>query len=185
MPVLAFDSTQHEDMRTYKAVPKGDYPMEIVASEMKETKDKSGEYLKLEIEIISGQYKGSRVWTNLNLKNKSQTAVDIAQRELATICRAVGKPKVQNSEELHKIPFIGSVGISPAKGQYPESNKMDGYAPYDPNKATATAPADSVGSIPKAKIPPWAKKRKEAPSADEEGFDSPSATSVENDDIPV
>ena len=116
--------------------------MHIIASEKKATKSGTGEYLKLEMEIISGDFKGHKVWTNLNLENPSQSAVDIAQKELATICRAVNVLNPKYSENLHKIPFIGSVGIKPAEGRYPESNTMTNYAPYIPSDSVAANSSD-------------------------------------------
>lgn len=162
MPDLGnFDSSKYEDMRSFTVIPPGDYPMQIVKSEKKSTKAGTGEYLNLQIEIIAGEHKGRMLFVILNLWNPSENAVEIANRELATICRAVGAPaNPRNSEVLHRIPFIGSVGIEPAQGQWPEKNKLIGYALYDAAKAQSFATsADSNNFDGQIKdIPEWAKE---------------------------
>lgn len=143
-----FNSSQHDDMSdTPEPVPAGDYLMKIVKSEIKETKAKTGKYISFEIDIIQGEYKGRKVWTNLNIINPNTVAVEIAQKELATICRACGKSAIQDTNEVHNIPFIGSVKFVNAKGSWPEKNEMTGYAPAaGAGVAQQTATQESVGS---------------------------------------
>ena len=125
----AFDSNQHEDMSDFTPIPADKYTAQIVSSSVETTKDKKGKYVKLEFAILSGEYKGRKIWTNLNIINANPQAVEIANKELATICRAVGKVRVQDTQELHGIPLMLGVGIKPAKGDYAAGNKTTNYAP--------------------------------------------------------
>lgn len=125
-----FDSGSYDDMNSgFDPIPAGEYLAKIVESDFVPTKDKKGKYVKLKFEIIQGEFKGRFIWTNINLVNKNPIAVDIAQKEFATLCRAVGKAAPKNTDELHGIPFKMKVKIKPAKGDYPAGNSPVNYSP--------------------------------------------------------
>jgi len=121
-----FDASSVEPSSSYDVLPPGKYLSQIVASEMRATKDGMGQYLYLEVDVIEGQYAGRRLFDRLNLINANAEAVKIAQQTLSSICRAVGKLQVSNSEQLHLIPLIADVRVRPPKGMYGESNSMRG-----------------------------------------------------------
>lgn len=127
----AFDSNNHQDMNSFEPIPAGEYLAKITESEIKDTAAGTGKYVKLKFEVIEGEYKGRLIWNNLNIINPNPTAVEIAQKELATICRAIGKPVIQDTNELHGIPMLMKVRIVPAKGDYPASNSPTGYKSAD------------------------------------------------------
>ena len=177
-----FDSRKHADMKTFRVIPKGDYPMQIVKSERKTAATGNGDYLNLHIEVITGDYKGSMVFPKLNLWHVKDSTVQMANEELATICRAVGAPpNPRNSEVLHRIPFIGSVDVTPPTEKWPkESNVITKYAPYDVEKAQSVD--SSAGhSVQSKSVPDWAKKTEEPA----ESFDGEPTNSTDNDDIPL
>jgi len=156
-----FDASSVDPSSGYDVLPQGKYLAQIVASEMRATKDGMGQYLYLELSVIEGQYAGRKLFDRLNLKNANPDAVQIAQRTLSSICRAVGKMQVSNSEQLHMIPLIAAVRIRPAKGQYDESNSIR-YLPREgqPAKAAAfqsaaVAPEASPVATPAANGLPW------------------------------
>ena len=156
-----FDASAVEPSSTYDVLPPGKYLAQIVASEMRATKDGSGQYLYMEVDIIEGQYTGRKLFDRLNLINASADAVQIAQRTLSSICRAVGKLQVSNSEQLHLIPLIADVRVRPPKGQYGESNSIR-YLPRTPAAANAasfapgTAPVQSAAARAPVVAPPIA-----------------------------
>ena len=57
-------------------------------------------YLKVEMDITEGEFQGRKLFENLNLVNKNDLAVTIAQQTLAEICTAVNKPSIQDSSEV-------------------------------------------------------------------------------------
>jgi len=71
---------------------------------------------------------------------------------LASICRAVGRTKINDSAELHKIPCIIKVKIRPAKGEYEASNDIVSYKSIEEGQASAVATTGPAGP------PPWAPK---------------------------
>ena len=111
-------------------LPPGKYLAQIVNSEMRLTKDGMGQYLWLEIDVLEGPYQGRKLFDRLNLVNANPQTVEIAQRTLSAICHATGRMQVQDSEELHLIPFLAVVQVQPPKNGYGESNKIR-YLPLD------------------------------------------------------
>ena len=142
-----FDASAVEPLGSYEVLPPGKYLSQIVASEMRPTKDGSGQYLYLELDILEGAARGRRLFDRLNLVNANAETVQIAQRTLSSICRAVGKLQVSNSEQLHLIPLIADVRVRPAKGMYGESNSMR-YLPRSGAAAPQMPAAGSVNAVP-------------------------------------
>jgi len=150
-----FDASLVEPTPTYEVLPPGKYLAQIVASEMRVTKDGHGQYLYLEIDILEGPYAGRKLFDRLNLVNDHPDAVQIAQRTLSSICRAVGKMQVSNSEQLHLIPLIADVRVRPPRGEYGESNSIrylprNGMAAVSP---AAAAPTSSSRPAPVTQAP--------------------------------
>lgn len=137
-----FDASSIEPSNGYEVLPPGKYLAQIVASEMRVTKDGHGQYLYLEVDILDGQYAGRKLFDRLNLVNANTDAVQIAQRTLSSICRAVGKMQVSNSEQLHLIPLIADVRVRPPKGMYGESNSIR-YLPRNADAVAAPASSNS------------------------------------------
>ena len=149
--ILNFDATQIEVNDSFELIPDNTVANAvIVSSDWTETKDKLGGYLKVKYEIIEGKYKGRFVFENINLQNANEVAVRIAQETLAKICKAIGKDKVANSEELHNIPLEIKIGISPAKEGYEPNNRIKSYS-----KVKTGVSAPTVDNTEKK--PPWAK----------------------------
>lgn len=156
-----FDASVVEPLGNYDVVPPGKYAAQIVNSEMRPTKDGMGQYLYLELDILDGPARGRRLFDRLNLVNSNPETVQIAQRTLSSICRAVGKLQVSNSEQLHLISLALDVKVRPPKGQYGESNAIrylpnSGVAPANGSGSSASNGATSFSPAPAASgAMPW------------------------------
>lgn len=106
-----FDATQVPEGDQMGAVPEGQYVAVATASEFKPTKSGNGQYLQFVFDVIDGQYKGRKLWARLNLQNPNQMAREIAERELAQLCKAVGIVRPQDSAELHNKPVLLTVKV--------------------------------------------------------------------------
>lgn len=129
-----FDATQVEPREDFETLPAGDYPVQIMASEMRDNSAGTGSYLLLEMEVTDGVMKGRKLWDRLNLDHPNGQAVEIAQRTLSAICHAVGVLSVSDSEQLHFKPMLARVKVVPRKqdgrvveGQY--NNEIGSYKP--------------------------------------------------------
>jgi hypothetical protein len=151
-----FDASQHEPMKDFSdPVPKGEYMSWATESEMKETTNKDGQRLVFTWEIVDGEYKGRKIWSGLNLVNKNPKAVEIAQRELADICKACNVIRPKDSSQLHGIPIIVKVDVETYKDKL--QNKVKGYksASGAQQQMPPTQQAQQPAAPPVAAKPPW------------------------------
>lgn len=139
----SFDATTVAPREDFTALPAGEYLAQIVDSDMKPTKKNDGQYAELTFEVMDGEFKSRRVWARLNLDNPNPKAVEIAQRDLSSICHAAGKLQIRDTQELHYKPMVIRVEVSKRDG-YADSNEIKAYK--------AAAPAAANGA------PPWAAK---------------------------
>lgn len=140
----------------FTPIPSGRYTAMIVKSEMKDTKNGKGQYLKLEIDIVDGQFKGRKIFENLNIVNDNETAVKIAKSTLANICRAVGVLHPKDSSELHNKPMSVRVVVEPEKDGMPAQNRIKSF---DAPGTTPIMKAPAAPVVPGGK--PWEKRPEE------------------------
>lgn len=148
MALLNFDAAQVAPAAPMEVIPAGTYNAMMVESEMKPTKMNDGAYLSCTFEILDGEYKGRKVFTNLNLQNQNPTAVEIAYRSLSAICHAVGVIQCQDSAQLHNRPLQIVVKVKPATGEYEAGNEIKGYKAIQ-----QAAPAAAPGVMPPPTAP--------------------------------
>ena len=140
LPQLFNHEGNKEGLDDFSAMPKGDYLVTITKSEYKPTKANTGHYLQLMMKVAEWKFKGRVIFARLNLDNPNPVAVEISTKELNSICQACGKAAVEDSNELHGIPFYIAVTVKPATGSYPESNEI---ANYKSASAAASLPAET------------------------------------------
>ena len=159
MATINFDASGIDTTSQFDAIPAGDYEAMVTDSIMKSTKDGTGQYLELTIEIQSGQFQGRRLWDRLNLANRNPKAVEIAQKQLAQLCHATGVLQVQDSQQLHNRPIVAKVAVrnDPERGP---SNEIKGYKAQGTMQGAAAsfqapraaAPAAAAAPLPWAKV---------------------------------
>lgn len=127
MPDLNLDLTNDTVLSSRDPLPTGDYMVIITDSTVKPTKDSSGRYLELTLQVIDGEHKGRLVWDRIGLWYASEKAVEVARRTLKSITEAIGHPPtVQKSESLHDKPLIARVALQQDAGYGPK-NEVKGY----------------------------------------------------------
>lgn len=149
MDLTGFDANNVEPQQSMEPLPAGWYKGVFTQSEEKPTKAQTGSYLQMQIEVIEGEHQGRKIFERLNLNNPNQTAVEIAQRTLSSICRATGVMTPRNSSDLHDKPFMVKVAVKPGDGQYSASNDIKEYAEVDSGATSASGGAASSST------PPW------------------------------
>lgn len=143
-----FDATEVAPAVPLEVLPPGKYLAQLIESEMLPTKAGDGQFLKLVFEVLEGPATRRKIFDQLNLVNRNDQTVEIAQRTLSAICHAVGQVQVSDSEQLHFKPLVVTLKVEPAgpdrHGVHREArNKVAGYSPA----ATGTA-----GSVPQRPI---------------------------------
>jgi hypothetical protein len=139
-------------MTDFTPIPVGTYKIKMVDSNMRPNNAGTGEGLNTKWQVIEGEFEGRFLWSLLNLINPSAQTVEIAQKELKSICDAVGIAQgFEDTVILHNIPCWAKVGIQAATSQYAAKNKIQNYAPLE----GADAPGVAVGEMAAAaNIPP-------------------------------
>jgi hypothetical protein len=165
MAMLQFDASKVAPATgTPDLIPTAWYNAAMDESEMKPTRDATGQYLNCRFNIRDGQYAGRKVYSSLNLQNMNPTAVEIAYKELSAICHAAGKIQVNDSSDLHGIPMKIKVKLraaDPAKG-YDASNVIAAYrnindpAAVNPGQAPGGVAAPATPFIPPPQQPAMA-----------------------------
>lgn len=157
MVALNFNASTVEPQAALEPLPTGQYPVIITATEEKPTRAGDGSYLEIEMTITNHQTEpklnGRKVYDRLNIRNKNQTAVNIAYSTLSAICHVTGMIQLQDSSQLHGRPFIAVV-IKKKRDDQPElfTNEVRGYKDIngnDPGKG-GMAPAQQQAA------PNWA-----------------------------
>lgn len=136
---------------SYGPLPAGEYECMVMSTDTRPTKAGTGNYLELTISIISGEHSGRRHWERLNLDNPNKQTVDIARKQLAQLCLAVGLAEqrgdeieinITDSSVLHDRPFVAELGIDkkdPSKNVIWNYRSISG-PPVSPAKLAASKP---------------------------------------------
>ena len=169
---FTFDSSNQQGQDANSVLPVGDYLMQVVQSEVRATKDGSGQYVWLEFDILDGEHQGRKYWERLNIWNANPQAADIANKALTSLTRACGMVAIEDTEDLHFKPIKVRMGVSKRKDTGELQNRatylsaQDGGAPQAPTHAPAQGPAHGAAARPAptasagAKAPPWAAHRR-------------------------
>jgi hypothetical protein len=159
MAQFNFDASQIAPQASTGPLPAGVYLAHIVESDVQPLKSGNGEGLKLTFEIIDGQFKGRKVWENLNIRHTSEDTQRIAQSQLSALCHAVNVIKLMDTAALHFKPVRINVTVREAVGQYKASNNIKGY---EAAGGGISAPATAPTPAPVAEAPTWPTAEQEA-----------------------
>jgi hypothetical protein len=160
MAQFNFDASTVAPQASSGPVPAGTYLAQIIESDVAPLKSGKGTGLKLTFEIIDGQYKGRRIWENLNIQHENDETQRIAQSQLSALCHAVNVIKLQDTAALHHKPVHVRVVVREAQGQFQASNNIKGYeSAGGVRQAPAfVAQAEEAQAASKPATPAWAKR---------------------------
>lgn len=124
--LAGYNANNVDGTNNFDPVPPGDYPVQCVKTEVKRAKS-GADYISMEFEVIAGQHQGRRLWDNFNLWHHNPDAKLIAERQLKSLCEAVGILTPQDSDDFLMKPVVAAVKIQPGKDGYDPSNKISAY----------------------------------------------------------
>lgn len=155
MATISFNVSEVAPAQEFKPLPEGKYEVVIADSDVKPTRNGNGTYIQLEYEIVSGEYKGRKIWGRYNIENTNREAVEIGRSQFAAVCQAVNVPSPRDTSELHNLTLVLSVKCKRRKDSDELENIISGYKPKAeavPAVATPAAPAS-----PSPSAAPWAR----------------------------
>lgn len=169
MAQFSFDTGSVEKRESnYELLPQGWYTAQVSESSVVSLKSGNGQAIKLTFDILSDQYRGRKVWAQLNVRHTNPKAETIAQQQLRELCDAIGLARFNDTVELHNKPVQIKIKIrKDDTGQYEDQNDVTGYKP-----ANGAAPVPSAGPVARpsapapanapaaggAPTPPWQKR---------------------------
>ena len=162
MASFTFDATAVEPQQSNGPIPAGTYLAQVIESDLKHLKSGNGMGLALTFQILDGEHKNRRLWTNLNVQHSNPTAQQIGQQQLSSLCRALNVPQLKDTIQLHNKPLKVRVKIR-IDATYGDKNEITAYepaaagfsanaAPFQQQAAQAQAPTQAAPAAP-AKAP--------------------------------
>ena len=142
----ALSDVKDDDMPrgSWVALESGKYPFMITSSEYRRTKVGDGMCLHLHLQCIHPSHSRVQLRDFLTLEHRVPDTVRIAKgrlKQIALACKVKNPDFVENSEELHNIPFLASV--SKEEAQDPKYGDVDGYE----NRIAKYEPTDGNGPM--------------------------------------
>jgi hypothetical protein len=163
----------------YSLMPECDVIAQMTESDIKENSKKTGDVLASVFTVIyPDEFKGRKLFGNINVRHNSAEAQRIGQIELANLKAAIGlqNTQIQDTLQLHNKPMGLHIKIELGNGQFKDKNVIFDYFPADqyqdrnpnghtaaPVPAPAPAPAAAAPTPPPAPAPaankaPWLRK---------------------------
>lgn len=150
-----FDANAKENQNS-NVLPAGDYEVIAIASEVKDTNDKTGRYLNVQFQITKGEHQNKRFFHKFNLwltpsptdpekAEKTRTAITIAKGQFSEFCRAVSVLTPSDSSELHNIPLVVKAAVKDG-GSYGMQNNLTKFSARPQNAPLVVPAAASQGA---------------------------------------
>jgi hypothetical protein len=155
MSQLQFDASKVDPTPSFPVIPASIYLAQIVESEVKQTKAGTGSYAALTFEVLDGEHKCRRVFTNINIANANPEAERIGQKTLSQLCHAIGVLQLTDTVQLHNRPVRIKVVVKKDE-QYGDKNEVKGFEAA----AGVVLPPDAAAAAaaPAKAAPPWSKR---------------------------
>ena len=147
----------------YDLLPAGWYTASITETDVKDTKDGRGKYIKVRYDITGPTHQGRVVFGNLNIQNPSSEAERIGRQQFGDLLRSLGMDRIQDTDQLVGGALQVKVAVRKDKtGQYEDQNDIRGFKALEggtilPQALKATKPATATAPAVKAATPPWKK----------------------------
>ena len=148
--IQPFNANNFDPTQGVGGLPIGRHPVIVESSEVKANKANDGGYLQLNLKVIDGPQAGTVGAYRVNLYHSNPQTVEIANRQLSAISHVTGVFMIQDSAQLHNIPFIVEVGPQKNDAQYTEVKKVfdiNGNEPGKPAQGGGAAQPQNNGGF--------------------------------------
>jgi hypothetical protein len=146
---------------SYELLPPGWYNATISQADTAITKNGTGQYIKVRYDITGPTHQGRVVFGNINVQNASAAAEEIGRKQLGEIMRAIGVPRIRDTDQLIGGTLQIKVKVRTGDGKFDDQNEVSGFKPMagaaPPSSAPFGQPAPAAPAATKS-APPWAKR---------------------------
>lgn len=157
---LNFNGSDVPPAEAFDPIPPGWYQCHIVAAEIKAS-EKAGNMVSLTFEVDANahpQQANRKLFTHLCINHpNSEQARDIARRSLSAIAHAIGKPLLNDTDDLLGGELLVKAKVVPPKDGYDAKNECNGFrSPQEgePSPKQAAAPQAQTAAAPAGR-PGW------------------------------
>lgn len=121
----------NDEVSSSGVLPVGKYNAVCDEAVVKSTKDGTGEYISARFNVLDEEFKGRKVFTMFNIKNKNEQAVTIGRQQLKTFMKAacVQDFNLRSVSELEGLQVKLSLKIK--TDDYGEKNTIASYSLSD------------------------------------------------------
>ncbi len=146
---------QNAEASQFDRIPAGTYQAAIVESEIVDISDREdkGRCLKLTWKLMGGDFEGRLFWQRIYLYAANMSNLDkvisIANSQFAAVRQATGKVAPRNSDELHNIPCMITIGPQKNDANYDEVKSVraiEGQGGQPPKLQTTQQSSSSSSS---------------------------------------
>lgn len=138
----------------FQPIPAGDYTFAVKTAELKQTKNGTGEYIKLACQVIGPTNSGRIIFKNINLVNANADAQRIGRQELARFMAATGINQLSDTDQLVGRTFVGTVKVTPKTDEFEAGNEITKFKAADTAARPQETTSTGTGS-PAAPKRPW------------------------------
>lgn len=155
-----YNPTEVQSSGTGTVIPPGEYKVQVVSSEEKETKDKKegrkqfGTFIEFVYLITAGEYQNNKIWDRFNIENDSPKAVEIGLSQFKQLAEACGVPDCTDTDQLEGCNFIAVLG--PQKDD-PNRTEVKSRVSGTGAKTAVKAATTATTTATKKAGPSWAK----------------------------
>jgi hypothetical protein len=139
--------------------------MRVTDSEMKATKDNTGSYLSLALEVIAGMHQGRKTFDRVTRDNANPMAVRIGDERLSAYCHATGVIRLTQADQLHGIAMWVKLSVRPASDGFDAQNEIKAIKHISETPAGMQPLMGAPASSPPQGMPPGYPPAPPAPPA--------------------
>lgn len=134
----AADAAPEQD---FSPLPAGEYQAIVTATELKNTKNGTGQYIQVTYEIAGPTHTGRLVWQNFNIRNANPKAAEIGRQQLGSLIKASGLQGVSDTDQLITGNMVSLKLAIRKSTEYGDSNDVKAI------KAVSTTPVPTIPQV--------------------------------------
>lgn len=160
-----YDAPTEEPVGNFDPLPAGDYIAQVIGSEIKDTRNRTGKILALTWEIVDGASEHRQFWQNINYLNDSPKAQEIGRKQLDEVAYSAGVTRLTDTDDLHFKPCLVRLKVSPAQGDFPAKNEVATVKRIGSTAAPRQEPQRQTALDARAETPPARSESSRRPAA--------------------
>ncbi len=123
---MRYNANEHpEPVDNFTPLPKGKYRVKIKLAQECDNANRTGKYLKVELDVLGPTHHGRKLWANMTTEHAaSPQAVEIGLGQISAMARSIGYPSWDHESEI--IGREGEVYVGFERDD-PTKNRVTGW----------------------------------------------------------